>query len=134
MRLWYSDDEVIDACVMHMEGIEVREEESLGQWAKVMEAESDAWLAKRGGQRWFCLIDLGGFRLAPQMADEYGARAGNFVKKYFLGAIRFGNPDGLCTDAALRLGAISGRFPSNLVRDVEAARTAYGQMNHGAAG
>lgn len=128
MRLWYTDDEEVSACVMHMEGIRVEDEESLQRWAAVMEEASDAWLEHRNGERWACLIDLAGFRLAPDMAEAYGAKAKGFVQRYFNGAVRFGTPDGLCTDAALRLGAIKGRFPSNLFRDIEAARTVFHQL------
>lgn len=128
VRIWYSDDDELDACVMHMERVHVRDADSLQRWSEVMAEASDAWLAKREGRPWFCLIDLAGFRLSPDMADDYGRRAKGFVARYFDGAIRFGTPDGLCTDSALRLGAIKGRFPSNLFRDIEAARVAYGQM------
>lgn len=128
MRIWYADDDQVDACVMHMEGVVVSDAASLRRWAEVMTEASDAWLAKRNGTPWFCLINLAGFRLAPDMSEQYGAQAKQFVQRYFTGAIRFGTPDGLCTDAALRLGAIKGRFPSNLFRDLDTARTVHRQL------
>ena len=111
-----------------MEGIQIETVEDIAEWEAIMAKQSDALLATRGGQPWWCLIDLQGFSLNPKMAPEYGTRAKGFMSKYFYGCVRFNVPQGLCSKSALRLGAIKNRFPSNMFEDQDAAQIAIESM------
>ena len=124
MRVWYEDDPETDTCTAHLTGVSIDDEPSLQKWLEVTTAASREWLARRNGQKWFCLIDLSDFELAPEMAPAYGACAKNLMNEFYTGAVRYGSPTGVCTQSALRLGAIKNKFPSNIFEDRQAALVA----------
>lgn len=114
---------------MVMRDVRIKQTHDLETWATEMKRASDALLAERNNERWSCLINLEGFELDPALASAYGARAKSFVSAYFDACIRFGDPEGVCSKTALRLGALSGRFPSNIYTDREAAMVALSLMS-----
>lgn len=117
-----------DTYVMRQQAVRLASHLDIAEWETLMQTRSEALLLERRGKKWWCLIDLGEYELSPELAAEYGQRAKVFVERYFLGCVRFGDPEGLCSKSALRLGALKNRFPSNLFRNEDAARVAISSM------
>ncbi|MFK7990259.1 MAG: hypothetical protein AB8I08_29835 [Sandaracinaceae bacterium] len=117
-----------DTYVMRQQAVRLTTHLDIAEWEALMRERSETLLLERGGAKWWCLIDLGEYELNPELAADYGERARTFVERYFLGCVRFGDPEGLCSKSALRIGALKNRFPSNLFRDENAAQVAIAGM------
>ena len=112
MRIEYRYDPELDCYTLVTSDVFILGAEDIATWSREMERASEELLESRGGEKFFCLIDLAGFQLAPAMADAYGERASAFVRRYFTGVIRYGRTVGTPTVSALRRGAESQAFSS----------------------
>jgi hypothetical protein len=118
MQLSLTHDADVDAWFLSHEDVRIETPADIDAWRDALMKE----LEKLGGQRAYILIDLGGFTLAPGMAEPYGKVAKTVVSQYALGVVRFGSDDGSdLTTTAIRLGAVMNRFPANVFPNREVA-------------
>ena len=112
MKLDLKYDSTCDAWTLRHENVVIRNAEDIGQWKQQLMP----LLGRMGGERVYLLIDMHGFELDPEIADEYGAVAKQVVSSHVLGIVRYGSAL-TTTNTSVRLQSVIQGYRANVEPD-----------------
>ena len=112
MKLDLQYDSTCDAWTLRHENVVIRNAVDIEQWKQQLMV----LLERMGGERGYLLIDMHGFELDPEIADDYGAVAKQVVSNYVLGIVRYGVAP-TTTNTSVRLQSVLLGYRANVEPD-----------------